>query len=220
MLSRCLVGLLLILCATPSLAEEGEPKPLPSATATVQQVVPGDHWSYQVKDEITGAVKLTRTETVTDVSISQITVQFDADNGRSGVIVYDRSWNVVRDGPFRYSPNDGTGFQLPLTPGAQWKIAVDASNSSNGLTFRRTGTSRVTAQEGVTTKAGTFQTFVVETNFTGKNVQDPTLVNQASDRTWFSTEVNHWVKRSILLRRRGNIVENNTIELTGYGHKQ
>jgi hypothetical protein len=220
MLSRCLLGLLLILYVTPSLAEEGAPKPPPSTNATLQQIVPGDHWSYQVKDEITGAVKLTRTDTVTDVSNSRITVRSDAENGRSGIIVYHRSWNVVRNDPFKYSPNDGTGFQLPLTPGVQWKIAIDASNSSNGLTFRRTGTSRVTAQEDVTTKAGTFQTFVVETNFTGKNVQDPTLVNRASDRTWFSAEVNHWVKRSILLRRRGNIVENNTIELTGYGHKQ
>jgi hypothetical protein len=220
MLSRYLLGFLLISCVTPSLAEEGGPKSPPSVNATLQQVVPGDHWSYQVKDEITGVVKLTRTETVTDVSNSQITVRFDADNGRSGVVFYDRSWNVVRNGPFKYSPNDGTGFQLPLTPGAQWKIAIDASNSSNGQTFKRTGASRVTVQEGVTTKAGTFQAFVVETNYTGRNVQDPTLVNQTSDRTWFSTEVNHWVKRSILLRRRGSIVQNDTIELTGYGHKQ
>jgi hypothetical protein len=220
MLSRSLLGLVLTLYVTPSFAEEAGSKPPASANASLEQVVPGDHWTYQLKDEITGTVKFTRIDTVTETSNSQITVRFDADNGRSGVIVYDRSWNVLREGPFKYSPNDGTGFQLPLTLGAQWKIAIDASNSSNGLTFKRNGSSRVTAQEGVTTKAGTFQAFVVDTNYTGKNVQDPTLVNQATDRTWFSTEVNHWVKRSILLRQRGNIVQNNTIELTGYGHKQ
>ena len=164
---------------------------------------------------------MTRTDLVTDVSNNKIAVRFDvAGTGRSGITAYDRSWNVLRDGVFKYSPNDGTGYQFPLTVGAQWKFAIDVTNSANGQTFRRTGTSRVTGQESVTTKAGTFQTFVIETNFIGKNVQDPTLINETSSHTWFSPDVNRWVKRSIVLRQRGNVVQNDTIELIDYGHKK
>jgi hypothetical protein len=218
---RPLVGLIFLLGVTPAFAEEPAPNPAVAATANPQQVAPGDHWTYEVKDEISGAIKWTRTDLVTDVSTNQITVRFDiAGTGRSGVIVYDRSWNIVRDGPFKYSPNDGTGDQFPLTPGAQWKFAIDVINSNNGLTFRRVGNSRVTGQESIKTGAGTFDAFVIETNYTGKNVQDPTLINETSGRTWFSPDVNHWVKRNIVLRRNGNVIENNTIELTDYGHKK
>jgi hypothetical protein len=218
---RPLVGLIFLLGVTPALAEEPAPNPAAAATENLQQVAPGDHWTYAVKDEISGAVQWTRTDRVTDVSKSQITVRFDiANTSRSGVMVYDRSWNVVRDGPFRYLPNDGTGDQFPLTPGAQWKFAIDVINSSNGQTFRRVGNSRVTGQESIKTRAGTFDTFAIETNYTGKGVQDPTFINQASGHTWFSPDVNHWVKRSIVIRRNGNVIENNTIELTDYGHKK
>ena len=216
---RCLVGLIFLFFAKSAIAQESGTNS-PATNASAPQVAPGDHWAYEVRDEITGAVKFTRTDVVTDVSNNQVAVRFETSAGGSSVIFYDRSWNVLHDEPFRYSPNDGTGVQFPLALGAQWKFAIDAINSRNGLTFRRTGVSRVTGQESITTKAGTFETFVIETNFTGKNVQDPTLINQTSTRTWFSPDVNHWVKRTLLLRRRGQVVQNDTVELTDYGHKK
>jgi len=218
-LSRSFIGLIFLLCAASAFAQESGTNS-PAANASAPQVAAGDHWAYEVRDEITGAIKFTRTDIATDVSNNQVAVRFDTNTGGSGVIGYDRSWNVLHDDPFRYSPNDGTGVQFPLALGAQWKFAIDAINSRNGQTFRRTGVSRVTGQESITTKAGKFDTFVIETNFTGKNAQDPTLINQTSTRTWFSPEVNHWVKRTILLRRRGQVVQNDTVELTDYGHKK
>ena len=127
---------------------------------------------------------------------------------------------MLRDDPFKYSPNDGTGVQLPLTTGAQWKFAIDVVNSRNGMTFRRTGNSRVTGQESITTKAGSFNAFVIETNYTGKNVQDPTLINQTSTRMWFDPGIDHWVKRNIVIRQRGHVVQSSTVELVDYGHKK
>ena len=173
MLRRFLAGLIFLQCVTSAFAQN----PVPNASATASPGVPkalvGDHWTYEVKDEISGAIKFTRTDMVTDISNNEIAVRVDfADPGRTSNIIYDRSWNILRSDPFKYSPNDGTGVQLALTTGSQWKFAIDVVNSRNGLTFRRVGNSRVTGQESITTKAGSFNTFVIETNYTGKNVQD------------------------------------------------
>ena len=87
----------------------------------MREPVPGDHWTYEVRDEILGTVRRTRTDLITDVSKAEIAVRVDVgDAGRPGqVIIYDRSWNVVRAEPFKYTPNDGTGIQFPLTLNAQ-----------------------------------------------------------------------------------------------------
>lgn len=221
MLYRIVVGLIFLLCVSSVFAEDSVPNPTAVANASMQEAVPGDQWTYEIRDEIAGTLKLTRTDMVTDVSKNEIAVRFEiSDTGNSGNILYDRSWNIVGDGPFKYRPNDGTGFQLPLKLGAQWKFSIDVINSKNGQTFRRVGDSRVTGQENITTKAGTFKTFVIETNYTGKSAQDITLINQTSTRTWFSSDVNHWVRRTIVWRQRGHIVQSSLIELTDYGHKK
>jgi len=230
MLRGVRAGAVALVLATPAFAEEGSSPAAktaaPAAPATTPETAPadmqqpalGDRWTYAVKDEISGALKSTRTDMITDVSKDEITVRYEtAGTGSSGNIIYDRSWDIVRADPFKYAPNDGTGIQRPLTLGAQWKFAIDVVNSANGMTFKRGGSSKVVGRESVTTKAGTFDAFVIETDFTGKNVQDPTLVNQTSWRTWFDPAIDHWVKRSIVQRQRGHVVSRDTVELTQYG---
>lgn len=224
MLRGTRAGAMALLLVTPAFAEEsgtthsqqaGTPTTTETAPANMQQPAPGDHWTYEVTDQISGALKLTRTDMITDVGKDEITIRYDvAGTGHAGSTIYDRSWDIVRNDPFKYTPNDGTGVRFPLTLGAQWKFATDVLNTRNGMTFRRVGTSKVVGRETVTTKAGTFDTFVIETDFTGRNVQDPTLVNQTSSRTWFDPDIDHWVKRSILLRQRGHVVSNDTVQLT------
>lgn len=206
---------------------DSRPNSVPETAAAVQPAVemrdpaPGDHWTYELKDEILGTIKRTRTDIVTDISKNEIAVRVDSsDKNFPGSIVYDNSWNIKRDPPFKYSPHDGTGVQFPLKLGAEWKFAISTVNTNNGLTFRRIGSSRLVAQESVTTKAGTFDTFVIETNFTGKNTQDPTNVTQGTIRTWFNVNVNHWIRRNFLTRHNGHVTQNNTLELIEYGRKK
>lgn len=226
MLCSVYAGAVAILLVSPAFAQGGvASQPQQSGTAAAAQTAPanlplpgpGERWTYDVTDDIAGKLQSTRTDMITEVSKDAITVGFNvAGTDRSGTIVYDRSWDIVRADPFKYTPNDGTGVRLPLTVGAQWKFAIDAANTRNGVTFRRTGNSKVVGQESITTKAGTFEAFVVETDFTGHNVQDPSLVNQTSWRTWFAPAVDHWVKRSIVARQRGHVVAKSTVELTKY----
>jgi hypothetical protein len=222
MLRYVFATLLLFGCTAPALAQTPNASEAKSSAAGVKMPdpAPGDHWTYEVKDEIAGTVKLTRTDMVTDVSKNAINVRAQIVGGNSGNVVFDHSWNVLESGVFRYAPNDGTGIQLPLAVGAQWKFHADVVNGRYGNTFKRVGTSRVVRQESITTKAGTFDTFVIETNFTGRMVQDRSVVNQTSWLTWYDPDIDHFVKRNILQRQRGHVTSNNTIELTEYGRKK
>jgi hypothetical protein len=218
---RSFVGPIIFLGLITAFVAVSRPNFAALADESMQQVAAGDHWTYEVKDEISGSVKFTRTDLVTDVTQKDIAVRVDfANTGRTNNLLYDHSWNLLRSGFYKYSPDDGTGFKLPLTVGAQWKFSGDVLNSSNGRTFKRTVNSKVTSQESITTKAGTFETFIIETKFTGKPVQDITTLNETSVRTWFSPDINHWVKRSYAYRQNGHLMENNTFELTEYGRKK
>ncbi|MGB8633211.1 MAG: hypothetical protein WCD69_28200, partial [Xanthobacteraceae bacterium] len=77
----------------------------------------------------------------------------------------------------------------------------------------------VTGQESVTTKAGAFQTYVIEIAQVVRNTKDPTMNIAISTRTWFDPEINHWVKQNTIRRQNGLIVSNNTAELIEYGRK-
>jgi len=163
----------------------------------------------------------TRTIVITDLSKNTIATRFDVQKtGQYGTILFDPSWNIITDSVWKYSPNDGTGAQLPLTPGSQRKFSADATNSTNGTTWKRVGNSRVTGQELITTQAGKFETAIIETIFSMQSTKDPSRKSETSIRTWYSTDIDHWVKRNTIVRENGRLFQNVTIELTEYGRKQ
>jgi uncharacterized protein DUF3108 len=193
----------------------------PAQPVNMTEVAVGDHWTYDVRDEIAGAITLTRKYTVSDVSGGQIATRVEVVNnsGRSGSIVYDKSWNILRDGANRYSPNSGTGIALPLKLNSEWKAAADEINGNNGNTWKIAVSSRVTGQESVTTKAGTFDTYAIETTQAVRNTKNPSANAQIMIRTWFAPDVNHWVRRNFVRRVGGLIVGSETLELVEYGRK-
>lgn len=195
-------------------------QPASPTLVRITEPAPGDHWTYEIKDEISGEIKSTRTDLVTDIAKNTIGVRSDVTGSPNSIMmIYDPSWNVVRGGVFRYSPNDGTGIHSPLSVGEQWKFTSNYLNSGEGSTWRRTGTSRVSGQQNITTKAGTFDTFVIETKLTNKNTRAPTIGGEFSIRTWYSPDIDHWVKRTTIIRRSGHIFQNTSVELIGYGRK-
>jgi hypothetical protein len=203
------------------LAQNGQPAAPPAANSGMQTPAPGDHWTYEVKDEISGAIKETRKVMVTDVSKNEIAIHVDfVNSGRSSNIVYDSSWNVLRDNAGKFTPNDGSGVKLPLALNAQWKFSANEINSGTGASWKVTGDSRVVGQEIVTMKAGQFETFVIDSHSVVRNTKDTTRISDFSTRTWFSLDVNHWVKRTIVTRQDGHIFQNQTVALIEYGRKQ
>lgn len=180
----------------------------------------GDHWTYEFRDDITGDVKSTLTNTVTDVSDSEVSTRIaQLGNANSGYQTFDRTWNMIDSVTWRYTPNDGTGIRLPLAVGKNWSFKSTDVNSTAGVSWKRSGTSKVVAQESVTTRAGTFDTFKIETSFRVQNANDPTKKLQAVQQTWYAPVIDHWVKRSFVSRANGRVREKNTVELVEYGRR-
>jgi hypothetical protein len=211
----------------PSPIETTAPSPAPAPAQPSKGVVameepqPGDHWTYEVRDEITGAVTATRENVVTEVTPKEVTVRYTnlGATNNNGLNIYDRSWNVLENRPWRFSPHDGTGIQSPLTVGKTWPVKTNNINSANGNVWKRSGTSKVVALESVTTRAGTFDTFKIETTFTGTNIKNPTLKNEVTSLTWYAPAIDHWVKRTFVSRADKHLQTSTTLELVDYGRK-
>jgi|SRR5450756_292417 len=192
----------------------------PNSPEPMEDVQTGDHWTYEVRDDITGDVKSTITNTVTDVSASEINVRIAVlGNSNTGYQTFDRSWNLTNNGIWRYTPHDGTGVRTPLAVGKTWPIKSTDLNSTAGISWKRSGTAKVLAQESVTTRAGTFDTFKIETTFQVQNSNDPTKKVQAVQQSWYAPAIDHWVKRSFVSRADGRVRDKSTIELVEYGRR-
>jgi hypothetical protein len=193
----------------------------PSTVEPMEDPQTGDHWTYELRDDITGDVKSTIANTVTDVSANEIGIRSSALGSPGfGFQTFDRSWNVINNnGTWRFTPNDGTGIRAPLSIGKSWSIKSTDLNSAAGVSLKRTGTSKVTAKENVTTRAGTFETFKIETSYQTQNSSDPTKKFQIEQQVWYAPAIDHWVKRTILARSEGKIRDKSTIELVEYGRR-
>jgi hypothetical protein len=202
---------------TPAATAPAAAKPVIS----MEEPLPGDFWTYELRDEISGAVKAIRNNMVTEVTANEISVRFNIPGKtEEGLNVYDRSWNVKSSAPWKYAPHDGSGIQSPLKAGATWKSDADDINAGNGNIWRRSSRSKVVGQETITTKAGTFETFKIETIMNRRPTNDPTRKMEVTQQTWYAPAIDHWVKRTQVVRGNGNLIFNNTLELVEYGRKK
>jgi len=216
--------LAMCLVATGASAQQppSAPPETPKPVIPMEEPLPGDRWVYEIRDEITGEITAARENIVTEVTPTTISVRgkkLGANNNEDGFVVYDRSWNVVESRPWRYSPHDGSGIQSPLEVGKSWPVRTNNINGANGNVWRRSGTSKVIGQESVTTKAGTFDTFKIETTFTGTNVNNPIMKNEVTSLTWYAPAIDHWVKRTFVSRANKHLQINTVGELIEYGRK-
>lgn len=193
----------------------------PQAVVAMEDPRAGDFWTYETRDEITGKVTAVRNNIVTEVNPTEISVRFDTkDRNSGGLNVYDRTWNLKISGAWKYQPHDGTGIQSPLMVGATWKFRSDDTNPGNGAIWKRTGQSKVVGQETITTKAGTFDTFKIETAMARHPTNDPTMKTEITRQTWYAPAIDHWVKRTFVARANGHLRTSETVELVEYGRKQ
>jgi hypothetical protein len=210
--------------ATPASPPAASPDNAPVAAAapsdSMEQPMVGDHWSYEIHDDITGVQKGTNVETVTDVTPTEIGVRVEwLGKPGTGYFIYDHSWDMKNNQILKFSPSDGNGVKLPLKVGDHWKFQSNDFNSTHGLTFKRTGSSKVVAAESMTTGAGTFDTFKIETSVSVRNANDPTKKAESATTTWYAPSVDHWVKKTSKTLANGHVNQSITAELVDYGRR-
>jgi hypothetical protein len=195
----------------------------PNATQTSSPMEPpkaGDHWTYQLHDEITGTLKSTIVNVITEVSPDDIDIRTETlGSAVYGYLVYDHSWNVKDTPTWKYSPGDGSGVKMPLKVGSNWSFQSSDTYAARGISSKRTGASKVVAQETVTTAAGTFDTFKIETTMTVRSANEPTNKYDFIMTTWYAPLVDHWVKRTSKLTINDHLQQNTSLELVGYGRR-
>jgi hypothetical protein len=196
-------------------------EPAQQAADSMDPPMVGDHWIYEIRDEITGELKSTRTDTITDLTPTEIAVRAQFEPNVAGPVgfIYDRSWNMKNNAGWRYSPNDGSGIKMPLAVGNTWKFQYDQIRSGAGTAFKMAGTSKVVGMESVTTGAGTFQALKIETATTGHNANDATKRWQITLTTWYVPSIDRWVKRTGKTAFNGHVTENNSQELIEFGRR-
>jgi hypothetical protein len=187
--------------------------------ADIAGVLPGDRWVYEVTDEVTGDIKQTTTVVVLDVSEKEINTRVTIRGAAPRQIVFDRGWSRIDDSSWKYTPSDGTGIKMPLQVGQDWRFDSKATNFNNGTAMSVNGQSTVVGTEKLTTSAGTFETFKVETTLRQINANDQTKSSTLTSTLWYAPTVNRWVRKTYKLQVEGRLRESQTEELMDYSRK-
>jgi hypothetical protein len=200
-------------------AQSAQPAEQPSNSMDPPMV--GDNWTYELRDQITGELKNTVTNTITDLTPTEIAIRVHSQpySQGDGVLIFDRLWNQKNNPTWQYSPNDGTGIKMPLAVGDTWKFHSDYRRTGYGTTFKTVGTSKVVGTESITTEAGTFDALKIETSINAQNANDSTKRFEITLTTWYVPSIDHWVKRDTKSAFNGRVQQNNSAELVQYDRR-
>jgi hypothetical protein len=190
-------------------------------------VRPGDRWTYQVIDDITGETKSTVVHTVTEIKDKTYSVQstftpYGQSVSSSALLVFDESWNLIEDQLWMQNPaNPSTGIQLPLKLGAEWKVHL-TSNRKNPpeVHFNIDATAQVLAYEPVILKFNkTYDAFKLEVDETLTNSATPSSVITSKVTMWFAPAVNRYVKRIVESRINDRLQSRGIETLIAYARR-
>jgi hypothetical protein len=179
----------------------------------------GDRWSYDLKDDLTGDLRHSITVVVVEVTDKEITTRTTVrGKDRPLTMIFGLDWGRIDDGAWKVNPS-GLGIKMPLEVGKEWRSDANALHRQSGVAFRASGFAKVVKQEQVTTPAGTFDTYQVDTTTRLVNTQDQTKSSTWRFVYWYAPSVNRWVKRKTEQRFDGRLRDSHIEELTEYSRK-
>ena len=94
---------------------------------------------------------------------------------------------------------------MPLQVGKQWRSDANAQHRQSGIAYRASGVAKVVKQEQVTTPAGTFDTYQVETTTQTGEHAGPNQVLDANVRVLVRAGSQPRVKRKTEARYDGRL---------------
>ena len=222
---RCLLATMGLLVSASVLSAQTPPSQpasteSPSQQETMEDPQIGDHWTYELRDDVSGDLKSTITHTITDITPAEISVRLAVLGRPNGAYhTYDRAWDRIRTAPGVLRQTTARAFARPLRSARRVFHKSTDSNTSSGVSLKTSGTSKVTAKETLTTRAGTFETFKIETTYESRNSNDATKKYLSEQQTWYAPAINHWVKRTHVSRSEGKVRDRSAVELVEYGRR-
>jgi hypothetical protein len=179
----------------------------------------GSFWNYELTDDIKGN-KFVFEWTQTETPENQHVLRFNTRGvNNAQIYVYDDRWNELQAGVTKFEPAhiwmpDHLAIGAKSSSQATYSIQRAASWSDPK---RMTTESEITADEEVTTKAGSFQAWRVEiTTKYAPLPEAPLTAMESKDIIWFSPSVDHWVKSTHEFRRDGRLTEKTSQMLIEY----
>ena len=89
----------------------------------------------------------------------------------------------------------------------------------SGVAFRASQLAKVVGEEQVTTPAGTFDTYRIDTTTRLVNTRDQTKSSTWTFVFWYAPAINRWVKRKTEARYEGRLRDSHVEELTEFSRK-
>jgi hypothetical protein len=190
-------------------------------------VKPGDRWTYQVIDDVTGEIKSTTVHTLTEIRDKTYSVQsaftpYGQSVTNTSLQVFDENWNLLDDPIWTRKPGDpSTGIRLPLKIGAQWKTHLTSTRKSPPEShFTVDAITNVVAYEPVILKFNkTYDAFKLEINEALTSTASPSQVVTLKITMWFAPSVNRYVKRIVESRIDDRLQSRNIELLTAYARR-
>src|SRR5262249_38001281 len=172
-------------------------------------------WTYESKDAATGDIRNVFTVVVVEITDKETTTRISfRGKDRPRTVVFDLQWGIVDDSVVKYRPAGLLSIRTPLQVGQEWRSETNASNMQTGNNFRTSTFTKVAAAEQVTTAAGTFDTYRVETDVTQVNSKDATKGSRAKHVFWYAPAINRWVKKTFEIRVEGRGRDSTADEVT------
>jgi hypothetical protein len=180
----------------------------------------GDRWSYDIKDALTGDLRLAVTIVAAEINEKEITTRTSVrGKDRPNTIVFNPDWGRIDDGAWKHRPSDLLGIKKPLQIGKQWRAEGNSTNVQTGVAMQTSGLAKVVGQEQITTPAGTFDTFRVELTVRQINTKDQTKSTTLTVVVWYAPAINRWVRKNTEVRFEGRVRDSFSDELTEYSRK-
>lgn len=180
----------------------------------------GDRWTHEVKDGATGDIRTVMTLVVVDINDKETTTRVTyRGKDRPRTIAFDSQWAVLDDSVWKNRPAGLLGIKTPLQVGKTWRSETNSTNMHTGTTLRCSSVAKVVAQEKLTTQAGTFDTYRIETSMTQVNSNDATKSARLTYVHWYSPAINHWVKKTFEIRVEGRVRDSSMEELIEHSRK-
>lgn len=176
----------------------------------------GDLWKYRVLDGFTTEPKFDITYRVINLSDTEITTRMEwKGSPNKGLAVFDRQWNMIDDGRFKYEPSR-SWLKFPLTLGFAWKQQFQSTNFQSGAAYSHFNSAVVAASEKITVPAGTFATIRLDIEGEMRSLGNDGTVTKNVLKIWYSPEVNRIVREESQTFANGRLRDKSVTELTEY----